>query len=85
MEVNNMEIRYECECYNRTLVISFPARCLYLEAEILKCLDQYYDEWIFFEGPYETEDIEDMCLEDYMMQRLSEKYDMWTKWNVEED
>lgn len=80
-----MEIRYECECYNRTLVINFPTRYSFLEKEILRCLDQYYDEWMFFDGPYETEEIEDMCLEEYMMQRLSERYDMWIKWNVEED
>lgn len=80
-----MEIRYECECYNRTLVIDIPEKYSYLKEEILKCLDQYYDEWVNFEGPYETEEIEDMCLEEYMMQRLNEKYDVWTKWNVEEE
>ena len=80
-----MIITYNCECYNRTLIISFPKRYWYLRDDIEKCLDQYYDEWIFFEGPYETEEIEDMCLEDYIMQRLSEKYDMWIEWNVDED
>jgi hypothetical protein len=80
-----MEIRFECECYDRTLVINFPVRYRYLQEKILECLDQYYDEWVLFEGPYEIEDIQDMCLEDYMMQRLSEVYDMWTKWDVEED
>jgi hypothetical protein len=48
-------------------------------------LDQYYDEWVNFEGPYETDDIENMCLEDYMMERLSETYSMWIEWTVEED
>lgn len=80
-----MEIRYECECYHRTLVVSIPARYSYLKEKILECLDQYYDEWVLFDGPYETEEIEDMCLEEYMMLRLDEKYDVWTQWNVEED
>lgn len=80
-----MEIRYECWCYERTLVIKFPARYSFLKNEILKHLDQYYDEWMFLEGPYETEEIEDMCLEEYMMERLSEIYNMWTEWTVEED
>lgn len=79
-----MEIRYDCECYHRTLVIEIPARDYFLKEVFLDCLDQYYDEWVNFEGPYETEEIEDMCLEDYMMQRLSENYDMWIKWTVKE-
>lgn len=76
-----MEIRYECECYNRTLVIEFPGRYHYLRNSIMEDLDQYYNEWILCE----TEDVEDECLEEYMMQRLSETYDMWINWNVEED
>ena len=80
-----MEIRYDCECYNRTLVVSFPSGYWYLKTEIEEMLDQYYDEWVNFEGPYETEDIHDMCLEDYMMERLSETYNMWIEWIVEED
>lgn len=80
-----MKIRYECECYNRTLVIEIPARDYFLKEEFLECLNQYYTEWIFMDGPYEAEEIHDMCLEEYMMQRLSENYDMWIKWYVEED
>ena len=37
-----------------------------LKEKILECLDQHYDEWVLFEGPYETEEIEDMCLEEYI-------------------
>ena len=80
-----MLVRYYSECYNRTLVISFPFLYQYLKTEIEEMLDQYYDEWVNFKGPYETEDIEDMCLEDYMMERLSETYSMWIEWTVEED
>lgn len=76
-----MEIRFECECYERTLIIEFPGRYHYLREDILEDLDQYYNEWILCE----TEDVEDVCLEEYMMQRLSETYDMWNEWHVEEN
>ena len=46
-----MEIRYYNECYNRTLVISFPAELEHIEKDVMNCLDQYYDEWVNFEGP----------------------------------
>ena len=80
-----MEVRYYCECYHRTLVVKFPEGYSWLKKETELMLDQFYDEWVNFEGPYETEEIEDMCLEDYMMERLSETYNMWTEWTVEED
>lgn len=76
-----MEIRFECECYERTLVIEFPSRYYYLQKQITECLEQYYNEWVFCE----TEDVEDVCLEEYMMERLSEIYNMWIEWRVEED
>jgi hypothetical protein len=76
-----MEIRFECECYNRTLTVNFPARCRHLKEEIMENLDQYYNEWIFFE----TEEAEEMCLEEYMMYKLTERYDMSLAWHVEED
>ena len=76
-----MEIRFECECYDRTLVIHFPSRLKHLQEEIMENLDQYYNEWIFFE----TEAAEEMCLEEYMMYRITEQYDMSLAWHVEED
>jgi hypothetical protein len=76
-----MEIRYFCECYNRTLVVEFPGRYHFLMQTIFDDLDQYYDEWM----ACETEVVHDVCLEEYMMQRLSETYGMWITWNVEED
>jgi hypothetical protein len=63
------------------LVISFPARCRHLEEAIMENLDQYYNEWTSFE----TEETEVMCLEEYMMYRLTEQYDMNLAWHVEED
>ena len=78
-----MEIRYYNECYNRTLVISFPAELEHIEKDVMNRLDQYYDEWVNFEGPGEY--VHDMCLEEYMMERLSEIYSTWYEWSVEED
>jgi hypothetical protein len=76
-----MEIRFECDCYERTLVISIPTKYRHLEEEIVKNLDQYYNEWIFFE----TEEAEDMCLEEYMLYKLTEQYDVSLAWHVEEN
>lgn len=80
-----MEIRFECECYERTLVIEFPGRYHYLQEQIIDDVEQYYNEWIFVDGPYGEEETHDMCLEEYIMHRLSENYDMWIEWHVEED
>ena len=79
-----MEIRFDCECYERTLVITFPKGYAYLKNEILELLEQYYNEWLWIDGPY-GEEIQDMCLEEYMMDRLSEIYNMWAEWYVEGD
>lgn len=76
-----MEIRFECECYNRTLVIEIPKRYAHLKEEMLEYLDQYYNEWIYFE----TEEAEVMCLEEYMIDRFVDKYELSLIWNVEED
>ena len=57
-----MEIRFECECYNRTLVIEIPKRYIHLSQRIIFDINQYYDEWVCFE----TEETEVMCLEEYI-------------------
>ena len=75
-----MEIRFDCECYERTLVITVPTKYKHLKEEILEDLDRYYNEWVCFE----TEEAEEMCLEEYMMKCFSEEYDLWIKWDVEE-
>lgn len=78
-----MEIKFECECYERVLVVTFPKRYTYLKKEILELLEQYYNEWLWAEDSY-GEEVQDVCLEEYMMDRLSEIYNMWTEWYVEE-
>lgn len=76
-----MEIRFECECYERTLVVEVPKRCRCLERDILKSLDQYYDEWVCCE----IEETEMMCLEEYMMYKLADEYDFDFTWRSEEN
>ena len=76
-----MEVRYYCACYERTLVIKFSSHYEYLKKETELMLDQFYDEWI--EGA--SEEVCDMCLEEYMMERYSETYAIWDEWYVEED
>lgn len=76
-----MEIRFECECYDRTLVITIPKRYVHLSENMIESLNQYYDEWIYFE----TEEAEEMCLEEYIMYKLTEQYDVSLAWHVEED
>ena len=78
-----MEVRYYCACYERTLVIKFAPHYDFLKKETELMLDQFYDEWVNFEGPAEY--VQDMCLEEYMMERYSETYAIWDEWYVEED
>ena len=78
-----MEIRYKCECYDRTLVIKLPENYEYLREETNLMLDQFYDEWVNFDGM--ADELYDMCLEEYMMERYSETYAVWDEWYVEED
>lgn len=76
-----MEVRYYCTCYERTLVIKFSSHYEFLRKETELMLDKFYDEWI--EGA--SEEVCDMCLEEYMMERYSETYAIWDEWYVEED
>ena len=79
-----MIIEYEVECFQRTLQIKFPDGYESAEGEILQLLDEYYCYWHDVENikdPIEQKIVQDACLEEYMMSRLSEKYDQWTEWN----
>lgn len=70
-----MIIEYDVLCFERTLTIQFGKKYdgrEELKSEILKMLDGYYDEW--------HNSDEDTCLEEYMMDRLSETYAMWEEW-----
>ena len=67
-----MIIEYDIHCFDRTLIIKFPDDHEIHKEEIIKLLDYYYDEW--------QNSNEDTCLEEYMMNRLSETYTTWTKW-----
>lgn len=76
-----MEVRYYCACYERTLVIKFASHYEFLKKETELMLDKFYDEWIY--GA--SDEVYDMCLEEYMMERYSETYTVWDEWYVEED
>ena len=69
-----MIIEYDVLCFDRTLTIKFPEKYEYLMDEILEMLDEYYDEWHGTLVGMHT------CLEEYMMDRLSETYNMWDEW-----
>lgn len=61
-----MQIEYDIFCFNRTLYVTFPDEYEYFESDILDALDTFYDEW-------QNSD-EGCCCEEYMIQRLSERY-----------
>lgn len=67
-----MIIEYDVLCFERTLQIKFPDGYEHLKEEILAMLDDYYNEW--------HNSDQDTCLEEYMMDRLSETYAIWTEW-----
>lgn len=68
-----MIIEYDVCCFERTLTIKFPEGYEHLRDKILEMLDDYYEEW-------HNSNV-DMCLEEYMMDRLSETYNMWEEWD----
>lgn len=83
-----MITRYFVNCFERELCIEWDDAYKHLEKEILDMLDGYYCEW------HSTEEIadhdykayvENSCCEEFMMERLSETYNMWESWWVEGD
>lgn len=78
-----MNIQYDCSCFERNLVIVFPDEYEYLRKEIEQMLDDYYYEWHDAENIKDPEwkaYVLDSCLEEYMIERLSETYNMWEEW-----
>lgn len=81
-----MIIEYDIHCHERTLKIKFPDGYEHLKEEILKMLDGFYYEWHDAENIEDTEErvaVMDTCCEDYMMDRLSETYNMWEEWDTD--
>ena len=79
-----MEVRFWINCFDRELVIKFPFGYEHLKEEIKQMLDDYYFEWHDVENigdPEERKYVQDSCLEEYMMERLRETYNMWDEWN----
>ena len=83
-----MITRYWVNCFERELCIEWDDAYKPLEKEILDMLDGYYFEWHDVENiadPVEQKYVQDSCLEEYMMYRLSETFNQWEEWWVEED
>jgi hypothetical protein len=81
-----MIIEYYVNCFERILKISFPSGYEHLKDEILELLDEYYYYWHDAENIEDEEEritVLDSCLEEYMMNRLSETYNMWEWWDTE--
>lgn len=79
-----MIIEYDVHCHERTLQIKFPGGYEHLKGEILEMLDEYYFYWHDAENIEDNEErfaVMDACLEEYMMDRLSETYNMWEEWD----
>lgn len=83
-----MVTKYWVNCFERELCIEWDDAYKSLEKEILDMLDDYYSEWHStdeIEDPEYRAYIEDSCCEEFMMERLSETYNMWESWWVEGD
>lgn len=79
-----MIIEYDVECFQRTLTIKLPDSYENLAEEIHELLDGFYFEWHDAENIEDDKErayVMDICLEDYMMDRLSETYNMWEEWD----
>ena len=83
-----MITRYFVNCFERELCIKWNDAYKYLEKEIIDMLDGYYCEWHSTEeiaDPDYKAYVENSCCEEFMMERLSETYNMWESWWVEGD
>lgn len=81
-----MIIEYDLNCFDRTLTITFPDKYEYLKEEILEMLDGFYFEWHDAENIEDSDEraaVLDICCEEYMMDRLSETYNMWDEWDTD--
>ena len=78
-----MIIEYDVHCFERTLTIKFPDDHESLKEDIIKMLDTSYDEWMNT-GEITNLELRDVaestCLEEYMINRLSETYSKLEEW-----
>lgn len=83
-----MITKYWVNCFERELCIEWDDAYKHIEKEILDMLDDYYNEWINVEGiddPEERGYVETTPCEEYLMERLSETYNMWGYWTIDVD
>ena len=79
-----MTIEYDVVCFERTLTIRFPDDHESLKEDIFKMLDTFYDEWMNvgeITNPELRDLVECTCLEEYMVNRLSETYSKLQEWD----
>ena len=78
-----MIVEYDIYCFERTLRIKFPEGYEHLKDEILKILDKSYDTWMHIgeiTDSVERDYVNNACLDEYMIGKLTETYDMWETW-----
>lgn len=81
-----MRITYDVSCFERELIVIFSDELEDKGLEIWDILNDAYNEW---HSPEEIEDpegrayVEDSCCEEYMMVRLSSKFNQWERWTSE--
>ena len=63
-----MIIEYDVFCFERTLKIELHDKYESAKEAMLKSLDEYYNKW--------HEDDQDTCLEEFMVNKLLEDYDI---------
>jgi len=78
-----MYVKYDCFCFERGLEIVLPDKYKADREDIYVLLDEAFEDWNNFESiedPKERQYVQYACLEEYMVERLSEKYPEWIKW-----
>lgn len=81
-----MIIEYDVHCHERTLLIKFPNKYEHFKETILEYLDAFYIFWHDAESIEDDEErlaVLDSCCEEFMMDRLSETYNMWEWWDTD--
>ena len=78
-----MNVRYDCFCFERNLVVVLPDKYKAERDNIELLLDEAYDDWNNVESIEDEEErqyVQYACLEEYMVERLSEEYPEWIRW-----
>lgn len=85
-----MEIKYWVNCFDRELTVILSDEYIGQEQKILDMLEEYYLEWHAveeIEDPERQAYVNQSCCEEYMIERLSETYQVieWDSDDEDED